>query len=510
MSTRRLSVYVCENFIEDYQCVLSPKDQDLVQVVPYPCLCYKHKNRVEAKERIDGDERDKIIICGCNYNLLQSAGLDETNVVYKTSNYCFNHLTSEAVIDYILEKRGYIMTTGWLKTWESRLVYQGFDRETAERFYGEFCNEVVLLDTGVDPNIQDLLKDFSNYVGIPYRTLYVGLTSLKLFLSNVIYEWKECAQSKGYAFVLADFNKKVSDYAAVLTIIEQISCYNKKREIIDKIKELFTFIFGARLVRFTEIDPTKDTTSNYLLEAFQNSARDYLIDIDRSLLTLKLHQNGEILGFIEASDFDTSTDLMRYANFATSIARVGALAMSNAIKYELLEKSRDEVSYFSFHDALTELYNRNYFNNYILDNDTRAGTAIFVCDIDGLKLVNDHLGHAVGDEMIKATAHVLIKSFRDTDLVARVGGDEFYVIMFDCSRDTAEDANKRIQYHIDQHNETNQTNKTNTNKKYTLSLSVGYVYIDEQPKSTGWEALIVEADKAMYAEKAQKKRKLGN
>ena len=105
---------------------------------------------------------------------------------------------------------------------------------------------------------------------------------------------------------------------------------------------------------------------------------------------------------------------------------------------------------------------------------------------------------------------MLIKSFRDTDLVARVGGDEFYVIMFDCSRDTAEDANKRIQYHIDQHNETNQTNKTNTNKKYTLSLSVGYVYIDEQPKSTGWEALIVEADKAMYAEKAQKKRKLGN
>ncbi len=499
MTNRRLSVYVCENFIEDYQKVLSPSDMDLVQVVSYPCLCYKHKNRMDAKEIIDGDSRDKIIVCGCNYDLLRSVGLNETNCVFKTSNYCFNHLTNETVIEYILEKQGYIMTTGWLKTWKARLAHQGFDRETAKRFYGEFCNEVVLLDTGVDPTIEYDLKVFSDYVGIPYRSLYVGLSSLKLFLSNLIYEWKEKTQKEEYVLALDEINKKISEYAAVLTIIEQISCYIKKRDIIDKIKELFTFIFGARLVRFIEIDPFNDSYQTYLLESFDKTTKEYLIDTEHSNLTIKLTQNGEILGIIEASDFGRATDLMRYASFATSIARVGALAMSNAIKYEQLEKSRDEVAYFSFHDALTELYNRNHFNQYILENHANAQTAVFVCDIDGLKYVNDHLGHAIGDEMIKAVAQVLMKSFRDTDLVARVGGDEFYIIMFDCTEEAAENAKNRIQYQIELHN------KINSGKNYQLGLSVGYVFIAEQPKAMGWEALITEADKNMYAEKARKK-----
>lgn len=483
---------------------MSSENAEFVEILSYPCLCYRSNNRVIAKELIEKDSNDKIIVCGCNYELLRNEGLNEKNCTFKTADYCFNYLTSEVMINDILEKGGYIMTTGWLKTWQERLSYQGFDQATARRFYGEFCKEVVLLDTGVDDHFEDDLKAFSDYVGMPYRILFVGLDNLQLFLSNVIYEWKDRIQKMEYALMLSEFNKKVSDYAAVLTIIEQISCFIKKRDIINKIKELFTFIFGARIVRFTEIDGYQDAYNGYLLEPLMTSDKDYAIDTAHSNLTIKLSQNGEILGIIEASDFGLTTDLERYATFATSIARVGALAMSNAIKYELLEKSRDEVAYFSFHDGLTALYNRNYFNQFIFENQARAQTAIFVCDVDGLKYVNDHLGHGTGDEMLLSIAQVLLKSFRETDLLARVGGDEFYIIMFECTAVAAERAKSRIQHQIDLNNEFNST------RAYKLSLSVGFAFVDDQSKSADWEAIISEADKNMYADKARKKAGLLN
>lgn len=96
-----------------------------------------------------------------------------------------------------------------------------------------------------------------------------------------------------------------------------------------------------------------------------------------------------------------------------------------------LKSKTEELEFRSFHDELTGLYNRSYFE----DTLARLGTGRFdpvtvvMCDVDGLKLVNDTLGHRAGDELLRAAADVLRKSVRKSDIVARIGGDEFAVLL---------------------------------------------------------------------------------
>lgn len=96
------------------------------------------------------------------------------------------------------------------------------------------------------------------------------------------------------------------------------------------------------------------------------------------------------------------------------------------------KQAEEKLRYLSFHDALTGLYNRAYFEEEMnrLENSRQFPISIIVCDLDNLKQVNDTLGHDTGDQAIKAVAEILTATvFRAEDAVARIGGDEFAIIL---------------------------------------------------------------------------------
>jgi diguanylate cyclase (GGDEF)-like protein/PAS domain S-box-containing protein len=98
-----------------------------------------------------------------------------------------------------------------------------------------------------------------------------------------------------------------------------------------------------------------------------------------------------------------------------------------------LQESKARFEYKSFHDGLTGLYNRNYFSeqmSHIGQNITRSAPLSIICiDIDGLKITNDTLGHKFGDDLLMAAAKIISACFRDVDVVARTGGDEFCAVL---------------------------------------------------------------------------------
>ena len=96
------------------------------------------------------------------------------------------------------------------------------------------------------------------------------------------------------------------------------------------------------------------------------------------------------------------------------------------------EKARaQEIEYLSYHDQLTGLYNRRFLERALkkLDNANNLPISIVMADLNGLKLINDTLGHATGDELLKKAAEVIQTTCRDSDIVARWGGDEFIVVL---------------------------------------------------------------------------------
>jgi len=156
------------------------------------------------------------------------------------------------------------------------------------------------------------------------------------------------------------------------------------------------------------------------------------------------------------------------------------------------KKIEEQLKYLSLHDPLTGLYNRTYFEEEMrrLERSRSGRTGIIVCDLDGLKQTNDTYGHTAGDQLLVAAAGVIRDSFRGSDVVSRIGGDEFAVLLPECDRRMLESACGRIKEAIVRYNESNLV--------MPLSISLGFSG-GESPMSPG--DIFREADNNMYREK---------
>ena len=122
------------------------------------------------------------------------------------------------------------------------------------------------------------------------------------------------------------------------------------------------------------------------------------------------------------------------------LAAHASIALENAARFEELERSRAQVRHQAEHDALTGLANRRLFRERV--EAAHAGALLYI-DLDGFKGVNDFLGHAAGDELLKIVAERLRRGLRPGDTAARLGGDEFAVLLDGAGADDAEAAAQR-------------------------------------------------------------------
>lgn len=164
-------------------------------------------------------------------------------------------------------------------------------------------------------------------------------------------------------------------------------------------------------------------------------------------------------------------------------------------------EERKRQGYFlrlSLRDELTQLYNRRGFftlaNTHLkLSRRKKMGSLLVFVDLDGLKKINDTQGHEEGDKALAATAQILKNSFRESDLIARIGGDEFAVVAFDTLIQDKETILAHIKENVQSYNRMNA-------HPYLISLSVGIVPISLDP-DTSLEKTLSEADKMMYRDK---------
>lgn len=110
------------------------------------------------------------------------------------------------------------------------------------------------------------------------------------------------------------------------------------------------------------------------------------------------------------------------------------------------KKREEEIRFLSYHDQLTGLYNRRYYEEEIkrLDTDKNLPMAIIMGDVNGLKIVNDSIGHVQGDELLKKVAQAITGGCRTDDVIARLGGDEFVVLLPKTDHAQAEQIIKQI------------------------------------------------------------------
>ncbi len=164
----------------------------------------------------------------------------------------------------------------------------------------------------------------------------------------------------------------------------------------------------------------------------------------------------------------------------------------------------EELRAASIIDDLTGLHNRRGFlaiaqQQLKIATRLKRSLLFFFIDLDDMKLINDDCGHAEGDMALIRSARVLKASFRESDIIGRMGGDEFAVLAFEGDNEgSAERINARIQSNVDAEN-------LRQPSKYTLSLSIGISRYDPAC-SAAVEDLLAKADALMYDQKQKRKK----
>lgn len=170
-----------------------------------------------------------------------------------------------------------------------------------------------------------------------------------------------------------------------------------------------------------------------------------------------------------------------------------------SIRYAIeRHQMQSELRSLSLKDELTGLYNRRGFLTLAgqhLKLARRTGQDFFIvfADIDDLKEINDTYGHAKGDRVLEAAATILRNTFRESDILARFGGDEFLILVTDAVHDSADNIYERLQEQVEFVNSSDLIN-------FDFSISFGVIPFDPG-REVNIEDLIAKADKALYIDK---------
>jgi diguanylate cyclase (GGDEF)-like protein/PAS domain S-box-containing protein len=221
---------------------------------------------------------------------------------------------------------------------------------------------------------------------------------------------------------------------------------------------------------------------------------------EKGQLALKaLHERGGWIGELVGKRKDgTFFDVQISATTVTDDAGKPICGMASFVDVTERRRLDRRVRSLLLKDKLTGLYNRRGFfalaeQQLKLADRSGKKISLFFVDMDGTKKINDTLGHRVGDEALTEAAGILTEVFRDSDIIARVGGDEFVILAPGSPDPTSARIAARLEEHLRLCNAA-------PHRRYRLSLSLGSASYDpEDPRTI--DEIITRADRDMYTQK---------
>jgi diguanylate cyclase (GGDEF)-like protein len=529
----------CNIYKKEIEAISSSEDFNNVKPFFFNASCWNQKDTkdrllkqiLKIKEQYPGSFIEIIACNPCFGGRKEAEVLDSDN--YKSvfskelganCNFVFvenfNHLfTSKSDIDNYISQNSYLITPGWLLKWKGHLKEWGFDKKTATEFFAESVKKLVLLDTGISSESLNKLKEFSRYLKLPFEVEYTGLDYFKLNIGKIIAKSKNETVIKELQKKFLKANKIAADYAMAMDIISGISNISEENEVIKKIVLLFNQIFGAKKINYFQFFdgnpgqlfsyPDSDKIPKGEIDVLKKFSKSYEVLPEKNGFLIKLSFSNDKLGVLNVSDIPFSENLNEFLSLSLVISNVCSLAISNARKYKTLEESKEKYKYISFHDDLTGLYNRAFFEEemrrFNLDIERFRPISVISADINWLKETNDKMGHEFGDILIKGCSKILFLSVRKSDILARIGGDEFCIILPGADKPAV----LRIINKIRENQADFNNGPLNVKNNIKISIALGYDVNETSSTKNIYETL-KNSDKNMYKNKSEIKNTAKN
>ncbi len=259
--------------------------------------------------------------------------------------------------------------------------------------------------------------------------------------------------------------------------------------------------FGAWVIRNCREIVMNDVTAEF--DAYVSSTEGVPSKHAASMVYLPLQVRGRIVGLLTVQSYNRFAYSDRNVEALRALASFIAIAMDNSLILEEVRAANEQIRHMAHHDNLTELPNRRLLSEFLADYLPLARRkseqfAVLYIDLDDFKPINDDFGHGSGDEVLKEVAGRLKSTLRESDTVARVGGDEFVAVIRDVkSTDSVEKTVRKVLDAVS-------APVTVAGEERRVRASIGISRFPDDGTTT--DELIKNADEAMY----RAKRRSGN
>ncbi|MBP1743856.1 MAG: diguanylate cyclase protein,uncharacterized domain HDIG-containing protein, partial [Firmicutes bacterium] len=275
----------------------------------------------------------------------------------------------------------------------------------------------------------------------------------------------ECGEPVSFEHTLATEGRQthyevraVAGREDVLMVIRDVTQLKKKQL---ELQELFDNSCEAEVL-LNELGEVTGC-SNKFLELLQYSTKDEIVSLPFWKISSRIQPDGKesedeisrIIEIVRKSGnhqfewwLQKSCGTPVPAEIVMARLNIGGRKIFCASCRDIINRKKIEykLEYLGYHDQLTGLYNRRFYEEELkrLDVPRNYPLTIIVGDVNGLKLINDSFGHAKGDEVIRKMAEVIVKGCRKEDIIARLGGDEYVILLPETSSEEAEVVVKRV------------------------------------------------------------------
>ncbi len=320
----------------------------------------------------------------------------------------------------------------------TKLIDKSYDVWDNKYYFSGLSNYLVF-DSIFDGSSNYLPKELAKIIE---KSLNIG--------KNYIFAMKSKSGLIGNLSIVMELGQDLGDLKIVEIISNQVALLIERSknldELISKEKELDTF-FNSSLDllcianskgEFIRLNPEWERVLGYRIEDLIGKRFMTFVHPDDISLTLsnieRITDNVENDSFVNryiCKDKTIRWIEWRIRNIKGKLY-VSGRDITRQKEFELLERERlKEIEYISYHDHLTGLYNRRFFEAELerLDVERNLPISIIMADLNGLKLLNDSMGHTVGDKLLVEASKIFSKACRSDDIIARIGGDEFAFLL---------------------------------------------------------------------------------
>lgn len=330
---KKLTLSACNFLIPEIAQVIKNGDYPDVQLISYPVNCSSNALNSAVVFEISSKSipDSNIIVIGSFCHSPQNSDIKSIkNVQVVQLEQCFELILNPETIYHFIKQGYYIVTNGWLRTYERNIHNWGFDKASARSFFQESMKSILLLDTKIPGDYMPNLLALSDYMGLPYEIIPVGLSHCKKYIDSVVLNWRNENEQKSLRDKLLVINKQSADHKLIFNQLETLVRLTNEKEIAQIGVELINILFAPSKIVYRIV--TKDQEESIDFNGFINND-DFNSE---NTFKIEIKHTDELLGIVEVKGIQFPQFRKKYEEMGVVISQIFGMAIANARKYSEL------------------------------------------------------------------------------------------------------------------------------------------------------------------------------